>query len=91
MKKYLAKTWSDIIEVVEIERESANSVWLNGNQRKLKTSDGKWYRDTPEGAKLCIVDYYRKIVASKEDAVKSYKKELVKAEALEIPETGKAG
>ena len=66
MKKYLTKKYYDEIEILEVERETAESVWIKGS-RSAKSTTYSIYHDTFDSAKQFLIELHeRDIKAARE-------------------------
>lgn len=52
--KYRTDGWRKLIDIVEVERETGSSVWING-RRNAKTTDYHCYFDSFEDAKSYLL------------------------------------
>jgi hypothetical protein len=55
MKKYVTKSYSDKIEVVEVERETESCVWIHG-RRSMKSTEFDCFHDSFDAAKQTLID-----------------------------------
>ena len=94
MIKYTVRAWFDEkIKIVEIDRETEKFIWIKGGRQTAKTSTGEWYRDTPQEAKQCLVNYRKqeleiakRRLASAGRDVENAQERITEAEALELPQ-----
>jgi hypothetical protein len=55
MKKYRTKSYSDMIESIEVERETKDSVWVNG-RRNAKITSYDRYHESFEMARQWLIE-----------------------------------
>ena len=78
--KYFAHTWRGILKH-EIEKETADYVWITGRKwKKLTQNEG--YFDDFESAKAFLVEIARKDLARAKREVDYYRSKLEEAERL---------
>jgi len=67
VKKYLARAWGGaVIMEVEVSRETSSTVFINGNNRRAKVSDGQKYCDTWQEAKdYLLQDAGQKLITAR--------------------------
>lgn len=82
MKKYVASTWYNSIDVVEVDRQTDSSVWIKGRMHR-RSSDYKIYFDTFDEGKQWLVKRMESKVKSASASLKYEEKELEKVKALE--------
>lgn len=68
MKKYLTKTYYEHIQIVEVERESEQSVWIKGT-RNAKVTEYARYHDTFEEAKRHLIERHEKAIEYARDKI----------------------
>jgi hypothetical protein len=78
-KKYLIKSWNyhkerPILEI-EIERETASSIWINGS-RELKITQYRKYFDTFEDAKKYLINKTKSTILNANNSIERYKKSI---------------
>jgi len=80
MKKY--RTYFNSIDVIEIEKESESSVWIDG-RRRSKDSSWQQYFDNFQEAKNYLIDEKIKEIDRIAERLNSVRIELNKIEKLE--------
>ncbi|UIY58156.1 hypothetical protein [Burkholderia cepacia] len=68
MKKYLTRNWADKIQIIEVERETDESVWIKGRRNAKKSNIGI-YHDTFGDAKQALVERHEKDIKVARDKI----------------------
>jgi len=71
--KYKADKWGNDLEVVEIEKETDNSVWVKG-RRNAKSNSYEAYFDTIQQAKEWVISIADRDILSAENSLMCEKK-----------------
>ena len=69
------------IKVVEVERETDSSIWING-RRNAKASSLEIYHDSWSAAKTYLLNSAKRKVASAESRLKACEEDLKRVEAI---------
>lgn len=78
------KTYFESIQKVEIDKETKDSVWLNGNKYSVrKINSYESYHDTFNEAKEYLKQKQLKEIESLKNSIKYYEDKLEKIEAIE--------
>lgn len=77
--------WTVKVETVEVDRESENSVWING-QRRAKRSDWDNYFPTFDEAKAFVIHEMESGVDSARRELERAKDKLGNAKGLKEPQ-----
>ena len=75
MKKYRTVTYSNKIEVCEVERETDKSVWIKG-RRNDKITEFNRFHDSFEEAKQHLIDRHEKNIKRHRDEIHRSESEL---------------
>ena len=76
MKKYLTGSWKQLIKEVDVEKETASSVWING-QRFSKETKYQIYHDSFDDAKNYLLNQSNKDIATKKHQLAMAEKKLL--------------
>ena len=83
--KYRTGWHRDVIERIEVERETEHSVWVGGSREGRWTSYHK-YHDTWHNARAYLKDRVTNALKSYEKNAEDARKELAKISAMTEPE-----
>ena len=72
---YRTGGWKELIETVEVERETDSSVWIKG-RRNLKMSNYDCYWETMDEAKEYLSNHFSKKIERRELELSSLKDKL---------------
>jgi len=85
MKKYITRSRVIRVEVVEVEKETADFVWIKGRRRR-KESQYEQYHDTFDDAKLYLITRHLNSVSDAKNRLQVAKTYLGMAESLKSPD-----
>ena len=81
MKKYLTRDYGNPITLVEVERETESSVWIDGRQRR-KYGDDSCYCDTFDEAKSHVIRIAAEKLSRAQRQVLAFQTRLDAAQSL---------
>lgn len=85
MKKYVTRYHVIRVEAVEVEKETADFVWINGRCRR-KESQYEQYHDTFDDAKRYLITRHLNSVSDAKNRLQIAKTYLGMAESLKSPD-----